>query len=82
MEPLLTLQLQSSMILPRYLHREELLFLSGLILEIKGDEMPAQLFVILLILWIQDEEDEVKPIKGIVRAHDSQAVVKHYKKRK
>ena len=52
------------MILPRYLHREELLFLSGLILEIKGDEMPAQLFVILLILWIQDEEDEVKPIKG------------------
>ena len=47
-----------------YLHGKELLLLSGLILEIERDKVSAKLFVILLILWIQDEEDKVKPVKG------------------
>ena len=57
------------MILPKYLHGKEFLFLRRLILEIEGDQMSAKLFVILLILWIQDEEYKVKPNKG---NHESQ----------
>ena len=57
------------MIFLKYLHGKELLFLRALILEIEGDQMSAKLFVILLILWVQDEEDEVKPNKG---DHESQ----------
>ena len=49
------------MILLRYLHREELLLLSRLILEIEGDQMSAKFLVILLILWVEDKEDKVKP---------------------
>ena len=52
------------MILLKYLHGEELLLLCRLILEIEGDQMPAKLFVILLVLWVQDEEDKVKPNNG------------------